>query len=913
MLPAMNITSTGPADCPRPSISLVTPPPTLVVYGRGAEIDIVARLTFPPDPPPPAGCVFAIPQHGFVVAWDTRTATAPKLDSITPADVPTVRDTYGLQLKGGSDVGCVLRDIIPGSHVIVLHLLAIDPDSPTGINVLQTLFATFTLVPWLPSGPDGMPFRPDLHTMFLADVEGLVPSYPTLPPSQQQEQQQQQDSASPPPPPSSVVSSHCSTVCGRPGVDAQLVRLECATCQHRQPHASSWNISSVSPHRPRGVADPDAPPTVRVTFIGDGQTFDGMKTHIAEQIRRFAAFNVQAVYMNTVCNTDDGTTMRYLHEAGAEVINMCIAVPRTICPNEHAYFEFVTSILPRVRHYTDLPDNWRDAYAEIASVFARSDALTVGLFWPPDVYFLVLAKLVNPTLVQYLDIGSQYIFSTPEDDNLGVSSSVETETTCAYPPSAIARLAPEMGPKPPSKYPILPFPAQYFIPPSQWVRNQPDVVAAGIPARAVYPFVNAALNDPNVYRCPGGVRPDFGQPDTDTDPNTGVLVFGNVGRIAPEKNVGMLLLAFAEVVKRYNADPVGRRPHLMLVGKPANPLYEVGLRQMTEAAGVPRHMISWVGFVKPEQVPAYLACMDVYVSPSIKETFGIAAVQAMAMRRPLVHFGAGGQQDYTRDMENALHVKEFTVAAMADGMQVLAADPDLRVRLGQAARQFVLTHVSSFAIGALSAKTYRSTIGEKRLDGATRFSVVVAAAAAAAEVGQGIELVLSGSASPRVDTASDVTLPHACRRFAWDTGAEGFKDGEPTGFNVSGVTVAVAVESPSDAFAVFGTSPRYVTNDYAAVFDKAITSPSDLHHRLFKVRHRESLLCAAVCPPVGVQHLLHHPACVPFHDAVTTDGDVMLSVRVKMGDEVARQPNSGLWMWVAHKQTLLVEPQRVMQ
>lgn len=52
-------------------------------------------------------------------------------------------------------------------------------------------------------------------------------------------------------------------------------------------------------------------------------------------------------------------------------------------------------------------------------------------------------------------------------------------------------------------------------------------------------------------------------------------------------------------------------------------------------------------FVEPKAVPSVYACMDVLVSPYIRpatETFGLANIEAMAMRVPFIHFGTGGIQ-----------------------------------------------------------------------------------------------------------------------------------------------------------------------------------------------------------------------------------------------------------------------------
>ncbi len=53
------------------------------------------------------------------------------------------------------------------------------------------------------------------------------------------------------------------------------------------------------------------------------------------------------------------------------------------------------------------------------------------------------------------------------------------------------------------------------------------------------------------------------------------------------------------------------------------------------------------GFVDVVDVPEVLACMDVFVAPYINpttETQAIAAIEAMAMALPVVHFAVGGMQ-----------------------------------------------------------------------------------------------------------------------------------------------------------------------------------------------------------------------------------------------------------------------------
>ena len=53
-----------------------------------------------------------------------------------------------------------------------------------------------------------------------------------------------------------------------------------------------------------------------------------------------------------------------------------------------------------------------------------------------------------------------------------------------------------------------------------------------------------------------------------------------------------------------------------------------------------------VAYLGPNDTPQAYMCMDVFVAPYVDrmETFGMAAVEAMAMGVPVLHFNVGGMQ-----------------------------------------------------------------------------------------------------------------------------------------------------------------------------------------------------------------------------------------------------------------------------
>jgi 2-deoxystreptamine N-acetyl-D-glucosaminyltransferase/2-deoxystreptamine glucosyltransferase len=99
------------------------------------------------------------------------------------------------------------------------------------------------------------------------------------------------------------------------------------------------------------------------------------------------------------------------------------------------------------------------------------------------------------------------------------------------------------------------------------------------------------------------------------------------------------------------------------------------------------------GFVAHDAVPAVLASLDVLVLPSVYEEMGSVLTEAMASGLPVVASAVGGIPEVVRDGETGLLVPPLDVAALAEVLDRLAADPGLRARLAEGAR----THARDYA------------------------------------------------------------------------------------------------------------------------------------------------------------------------------------------------------------------------
>jgi glycosyltransferase involved in cell wall biosynthesis len=79
---------------------------------------------------------------------------------------------------------------------------------------------------------------------------------------------------------------------------------------------------------------------------------------------------------------------------------------------------------------------------------------------------------------------------------------------------------------------------------------------------------------------------------------------------------------------------------------------------------------------------------DMMVMPSRhpSESFGLAALEAMACAKPVVASAVGGLPELVGDRETGLLVRPEDPAALARALDLLAGDPAMRASLGAAGR-----------------------------------------------------------------------------------------------------------------------------------------------------------------------------------------------------------------------------------
>jgi len=174
--------------------------------------------------------------------------------------------------------------------------------------------------------------------------------------------------------------------------------------------------------------------------------------------------------------------------------------------------------------------------------------------------------------------------------------------------------------------------------------------------------------------APPALAPSPLRPSGDT-----LLAFG---RVVTEKGFDLALRALALL-------PVETR--LVLAGDgPARP----GLEALAAELGVTSR-VDFRGWVHPDDVPALINASDCVLMPSRwREPFGLVAVHAGQMGRPLVAARVGGLPEIVRDGETGLLVPPEDPATLAAAIRRLQGDPAFAARIGAAARRHTTEHFS---------------------------------------------------------------------------------------------------------------------------------------------------------------------------------------------------------------------------
>ncbi len=171
-----------------------------------------------------------------------------------------------------------------------------------------------------------------------------------------------------------------------------------------------------------------------------------------------------------------------------------------------------------------------------------------------------------------------------------------------------------------------------------------------------------------------------------------------VGRLTPEKNVGLLLKAFALLLKQ-SSDV-----ELYIVGQGTQ---AKELKQLTATLGIEKY-VTFAGHVAHEDLPKMYVTGHVFVMPSLVETQGLVALEAMRFKLPVIvtdRIISG--PELIDDGKNGFMVDADDPTVLAERLDRLRKDPALRASQGAAGFEKSAVHTTE-AVSNTLEKVYQS-------------------------------------------------------------------------------------------------------------------------------------------------------------------------------------------------------------
>jgi len=181
------------------------------------------------------------------------------------------------------------------------------------------------------------------------------------------------------------------------------------------------------------------------------------------------------------------------------------------------------------------------------------------------------------------------------------------------------------------------------------------------------------------------------------------FVIGWVGRMTAVKRTDAVVRTLQRLVER------GVDAYVVLVGDGPD---RDQLERHAHDLGVIRRCL-FLGY--QEDVARFYDAVDVLLLPSINEGTPVSVIEALAARRPAVATRVGGIPDVVRDGVDGFLVDSDDPDELAARLAELAADPELRARMGAAGRERVLERYAVDRLVDDIDQLYRRLLAERGL------------------------------------------------------------------------------------------------------------------------------------------------------------------------------------------------------
>ncbi len=152
------------------------------------------------------------------------------------------------------------------------------------------------------------------------------------------------------------------------------------------------------------------------------------------------------------------------------------------------------------------------------------------------------------------------------------------------------------------------------------------------------------------------------------------ILIGYIGRIQKHKSIDVLIKAFGLL-------PASSNVKLLIAGhgnEHMDELYAIATESVTNY----EQKILFQTDISEDEKTKLFHALDIFVLPSVSESFGIVFLEAWACKKPIIGMNIGAIASVISDNKDGLLVSPNNVTDLADKIYKLAEDSKLRMQLG---------------------------------------------------------------------------------------------------------------------------------------------------------------------------------------------------------------------------------------
>ncbi len=161
------------------------------------------------------------------------------------------------------------------------------------------------------------------------------------------------------------------------------------------------------------------------------------------------------------------------------------------------------------------------------------------------------------------------------------------------------------------------------------------------------------------------------------------IVIGTVKSLEQKYGIEYLIDAFVLLQKMAKGYPI----KLLIVGKGS---LDLELKTKVKDLRIESETV-FTGYIPPAEIPFYHNMLTISVFPSLSESesFGVSVVEAMACEKPVVVSNIGGLPEVVDDGVTGFIVPPGNAKKLAEAIEKLVKDGQLRISLGKSGRERV--------------------------------------------------------------------------------------------------------------------------------------------------------------------------------------------------------------------------------